>query len=185
MNKIILVRRLTKDPEVRSTSAGFSTANFTVAVNRNFINKDGRIIHVHNDDGRDIKCNYDEQGMLRSITLNGIECAFNATELKTIISSITSSRVNFDTILANISSICGNVASVVASADSGLNSSLNRLSQVCDTCKELTIKLLDKLVVDILNFISETVANEETGVKNLRGAESSLGDISSLLDSIN
>ena len=41
MNKIILVGRLTKDPEVRSTSAGFSTANFTVAVNRNFKNKDG------------------------------------------------------------------------------------------------------------------------------------------------
>ena len=41
MNKIILVGRLTKDPEVRSTSAGFATANFTVAVNRNFKNKDG------------------------------------------------------------------------------------------------------------------------------------------------
>ena len=41
MNKIILVGRLTKDPEVRSTSAGYSTANFTVAVNRNFKNKEG------------------------------------------------------------------------------------------------------------------------------------------------
>ncbi len=41
MNKIVLVGRLTRDPEVRSTSAGFSTANFTVAVNRNFKNKDG------------------------------------------------------------------------------------------------------------------------------------------------
>lgn len=41
MNKIILVGRLTKDPEVRSTSAGFTTANFTVAVNRNFKNKEG------------------------------------------------------------------------------------------------------------------------------------------------
>ena len=41
MNKIILVGRLTKDPEIRSTSAGFSTASFTVAVNRNFKNKEG------------------------------------------------------------------------------------------------------------------------------------------------
>jgi len=41
MNKIILVGRLTRDPEVRSTSAGFATANFTVAVSRNFKNKDG------------------------------------------------------------------------------------------------------------------------------------------------
>ena len=42
MNKIVLVGRLTKDPEVRSTSAGFSTANFTVAVNRRFKNKEGQ-----------------------------------------------------------------------------------------------------------------------------------------------
>lgn len=41
MNKIILVGRLTKDPEVRTTSAGFNTVNFTVAVNRNFKNKEG------------------------------------------------------------------------------------------------------------------------------------------------
>ena len=41
MNKIVLVGRLTRDPEVRSTSAGFATANFTVAVSRNFKNKDG------------------------------------------------------------------------------------------------------------------------------------------------
>ena len=42
MNKIILVGRLTRDPELRSTSTGISTANFTVAVNRNFKNKDGQ-----------------------------------------------------------------------------------------------------------------------------------------------
>lgn len=42
MNKIILVGRLTRDPELRSTSTGLSTANFTVAVNRNFKNKDGQ-----------------------------------------------------------------------------------------------------------------------------------------------
>ena len=41
MNKIILVGRLTRDPEVRSTSTGASTANFTVAVSRNFKNKEG------------------------------------------------------------------------------------------------------------------------------------------------
>ena len=41
MNKIILVGRLTKDPEIRSTSAGSATANFTVAVNRRYKNKEG------------------------------------------------------------------------------------------------------------------------------------------------
>src|SRR5574344_1909627 len=41
MNKIILVGRLTKDPEIRTTSSGISTSNFTIAVNRNFKNKEG------------------------------------------------------------------------------------------------------------------------------------------------
>ena len=41
MNKIILVGRLTKDPELRSTSSGISTVNFSIAVNRNFKNKEG------------------------------------------------------------------------------------------------------------------------------------------------
>ncbi len=41
MNKVILVGRLTRDPELRSTSSGFNTASFSVAVNRNYKNKDG------------------------------------------------------------------------------------------------------------------------------------------------
>lgn len=41
MNKVILVGRLTRDPEVRSTSNGSNTARFTVAVNRNYKNKEG------------------------------------------------------------------------------------------------------------------------------------------------
>ena len=41
MNKIMLVGRLTRDPEVRSTSTGTSIVNFTVAVSRNFKNKEG------------------------------------------------------------------------------------------------------------------------------------------------
>lgn len=42
MNKVVLVGRLTRDPEVRSTSSGSNTVRFTVAVNRNFKNKDGQ-----------------------------------------------------------------------------------------------------------------------------------------------
>ena len=42
MNKVVLVGRLTRDPEVRSTSSGSNTARFSVAVNRRFKNKDGQ-----------------------------------------------------------------------------------------------------------------------------------------------
>ena len=41
MNKVILVGRLTRDPEVRSTTSGVTIVSFSLAVNRNFKNKDG------------------------------------------------------------------------------------------------------------------------------------------------
>jgi single-strand DNA-binding protein len=41
MNKICLVGRLTKDIEIRYTASNVAVANFTLAVNRTFKNKDG------------------------------------------------------------------------------------------------------------------------------------------------
>lgn len=41
MNKVVLIGRLTRDPELRSTPSGVNAANFSIAVNRTFKNKDG------------------------------------------------------------------------------------------------------------------------------------------------
>ena len=41
MNKAILVGRLTKAPELRTTQSGVSVASFTVAINRRFKNQEG------------------------------------------------------------------------------------------------------------------------------------------------
>ena len=41
MNKIILVGRLSKNPELKSTQSGSSLVTFTVAVQRNYKNKEG------------------------------------------------------------------------------------------------------------------------------------------------
>lgn len=41
INRVVLVGRLTKDPEFRTTPSGVSIANFTLAVNRNFTNAQG------------------------------------------------------------------------------------------------------------------------------------------------
>src|SRR4051812_47246546 len=41
MNRVILVGRLTKDPELRYTPNGIAVANFTLAVGRNFNNAAG------------------------------------------------------------------------------------------------------------------------------------------------
>ena len=42
MNKIIISGRLTKDPEIRSTSSGKQVAQFTLAVDRPFLNEQGQ-----------------------------------------------------------------------------------------------------------------------------------------------
>ncbi len=41
MNKVILIGRLTKDPELRTIASGSATTSFTVAVNRTFTNQNG------------------------------------------------------------------------------------------------------------------------------------------------
>ncbi|WP_213470270.1 single-stranded DNA-binding protein [Staphylococcus caprae] len=41
LNRVVLVGRLTKDPEFRTTQNGVNVATFTLAVNRNFKNKNG------------------------------------------------------------------------------------------------------------------------------------------------
>lgn len=42
MNKVILVGRLTRDPDIKNTTSGKSVASFTLAVDRRFKNKDGQ-----------------------------------------------------------------------------------------------------------------------------------------------
>lgn len=39
MNRVVLVGRLTKDPDLRYTPAGVAVATFTLAVNRTFTNQ--------------------------------------------------------------------------------------------------------------------------------------------------
>ncbi len=41
MNKVLLVGRLTKDPELRTTPGGMAVTRFTIAVSQNFTNKNG------------------------------------------------------------------------------------------------------------------------------------------------
>lgn len=43
MNKVVLIGRLTKDPELRFTAgSGIAVATFTLAVDRNFVNQSGQ-----------------------------------------------------------------------------------------------------------------------------------------------
>jgi single-strand DNA-binding protein len=42
LNRVILIGRLTRDPELRYTSTGTAVASFTVAVDRQFTNQQGQ-----------------------------------------------------------------------------------------------------------------------------------------------
>jgi len=41
INKVMLIGRLTKDPELKTTTSNISVTNFTLAVDRNFSNQQG------------------------------------------------------------------------------------------------------------------------------------------------
>jgi single-strand DNA-binding protein len=41
VNRVVLVGRLTRDPDLRYTPTGVAVANFTLAINRPFANQDG------------------------------------------------------------------------------------------------------------------------------------------------
>lgn len=41
LNRVVLVGRLTKDPELRKTTSGVDVSTFTLAVNRNYTNNKG------------------------------------------------------------------------------------------------------------------------------------------------
>lgn len=41
LNKIVIMGRLTKDPDLRRTQSGTAVASFTLAVDRDFTNQDG------------------------------------------------------------------------------------------------------------------------------------------------
>ncbi|MCG3084519.1 single-stranded DNA-binding protein, partial [Anoxybacillus sp. LAT27] len=41
MNRVVLIGRLTKDPEMRYTTNGIAVTTFTLAVNRPFANQEG------------------------------------------------------------------------------------------------------------------------------------------------
>lgn len=42
LNKIVILGRFTKDPEIRSTNSGKTVAQFTLAVDRPFLNQQGQ-----------------------------------------------------------------------------------------------------------------------------------------------
>lgn len=41
INNVVLVGRLTRDPELKQTSSGISFVNFTIAVNRTYVDQSG------------------------------------------------------------------------------------------------------------------------------------------------
>jgi len=41
MNKIVLIGRLSQEPEIRQTASGITTCTFNIAVNRRFTNQEG------------------------------------------------------------------------------------------------------------------------------------------------
>ena len=72
INNVVLVGRLTRDPDLRSTGSGISVASFTLAVDRNYSNKQGEreadfINCVIWRKGAEVFSNYTSKGSLVGI----------------------------------------------------------------------------------------------------------------------
>ncbi|MBP2058906.1 single-strand DNA-binding protein [Lactobacillus colini] len=72
INNVVLVGRLTRDPDLRSTGSGISVASFTLAVDRNYSNKQGQreadfINCVIWRKGAEVFSNYTSKGSLVGI----------------------------------------------------------------------------------------------------------------------
>lgn len=72
INNVVLVGRLTRDPDLRSTGSGISVATFTLAVDRNYSNKQGEreadfINCVIWRKGAEVFSNYTSKGSLVGI----------------------------------------------------------------------------------------------------------------------
>ena len=120
----------------------------------------------------------------REMTFGGKVYTFNASELTAIIKSLDGSKTELMNILNNLQNRCNNIASNVSSADSNLSSLINKVGQLCNTCRGLIEKLLTGLSTDINTYISKTIANEETEVSNLNEIDSTLDDIANIYNSI-
>ena len=47
INRVVLVGRMTRDPELRRTPQGDAVTSFTLAVNRNYTSRDGQLVVDH------------------------------------------------------------------------------------------------------------------------------------------
>lgn len=66
MNKIFLIGRLTKKPELKSTKSGTSVCDFTIAVNRDKENADFISCQIWGTQAENL-CKYQEKGSLISV----------------------------------------------------------------------------------------------------------------------
>ena len=68
INRVVLVGRMTRDPELRRTPQGDAVTSFTLAVNRNFTSRDGQ----QQADLLIVLCGVNLLKMLRDIVLREV-----------------------------------------------------------------------------------------------------------------
>ena len=118
------------------------------------------------------------------MSFGGKTYTFNAQELRGIVGSLSSSKAQLTGIIDSIGSKCSSMAGTVASEDSGLSGTLNAVSSLCNVIKIKVSNLMETLGDDINSYITSTITNEEGAVSSLGDIDSSLADISSILDGI-
>lgn len=153
--------------------------------------KTDTVIKTYDDEGNvsstrtyDAKGNLQSSEVAKEMSFGGKTYTFNAQELRGIVGSLSSSKAQLTGIIDGIGSKCSSMAGTVASEDSGLSGTLNAVSSLCNVIKIKVSNLMETLGDDINSYITSTITNEEGAVSSLGDIDSSLADISSILDGI-
>lgn len=153
--------------------------------------KTDTVIKTYDDEGNvsstrtyDAKGNLQSSEVAKEMSFGGKTYTFNAQELRGIVGSLSSSKAQLTGIIDSIGSKCSSMAGTVASEDSGLSGTLNAVSSLCNVIKIKVSNLMETLGDDINSYITSTITNEEGAVSSLGDIDSSLADISSILDGI-
>lgn len=121
------------------------------------------------------------------ISVGGKKYTFNATELRSVINSLDSSKGQFKTDLSAIANACLAAGSMVESSDSNIGSEIRRAGELANSFGSELDAEMTNLSTDIATYINSTLQNEsetnaalenmsqnlydfEQSIKNLGGA---------------
>ena len=110
--------------------------------------------------------------------------AFSVKEFSTIYSVIEDNSSKFSSRTNQVMSLCEQLSQLIKSTDSGLSNSYTKLSGTLSVAKNKVIDLLNQLEIEMKNYESRTLKNEEEAETKINGINTTIDDIAAVFNNI-